>query len=71
MRPPKELCGSGDGPNPEQLFAAGFAAGYHSALHAVARQRQIQLLAEAADRMCPYSNATRGNIDIEVTPSDD
>ena len=110
MRPPKELGGSGEGLNPEQLFAAGFAACYHSALHAIARQRKIKIdgstvgsrvelinepegsiklavslevtipsephdtaleLAEAADRLCPYSNATRGNIDIKVTVSDD
>lgn len=110
MRPPKELGGSGEGINPEQLFAAGFAACYHSALHAVARSRKIKLpdstvgarielvtdqpgsiklavhlevtipsephdtaveLAHAADLMCPYSNATRGNILVDVTVSDD
>ncbi len=110
MRPPKELGGSGEGLNPEQLFAAGFAACYHSALHAVARRRKITLadstvgarvelvttepdqiklavrlevtipsethdvavqLAEEADRLCPYSNATRGNIDVDITVSDD
>ena len=40
-RPPKELGGSGEGTNPQQLFAA----------HLV----------------CPYSNATRGNIDVTLT----
>ncbi|MGL1301979.1 organic hydroperoxide resistance protein, partial [Vibrio parahaemolyticus] len=34
---PKEMGGSGAGTNPEQLFAAGYAASFHSALHAVAR----------------------------------
>ena len=110
MRAPKELGGSGEGLNPEQLFAAGFAACYHSALHAVARQRKIKLtdstvgarvelvtvedtgislavhlevsipsqphdialaLAHEAEQMCPYSNATRGNIDVSVDVSDD
>ena len=35
---PKELGGSGEGTNPEQLFAAGFAACFHSALKLVARK---------------------------------
>lgn len=35
---PTELGGSGDGTNPEQLFAAGFAACFHSALKLVARK---------------------------------
>ena len=34
---PKEMGGSGDGTNPEQLFAAGYAACFHSALRATAR----------------------------------
>lgn len=111
MAPPKELGGSGDGSNPEQLFAAGFAACFHSALQAVARGKKITLentsvggrvklgksddgvgfelavqlevvipdlphdeaqeLADAAHQVCPYSNATRGNIDVTVTVSDD
>ncbi|MFK4979899.1 organic hydroperoxide resistance protein, partial [Klebsiella pneumoniae] len=29
---PKEMGGSGAGTNPEQLFAAGYAACFHSAL---------------------------------------
>jgi Ohr subfamily peroxiredoxin len=107
---PKELGGTGLGTNPEQLFAAGFSACFHSALHAVARTQKIKLtdssvggrveigpngdggyqlavllevvlpgiepqqaqaLADAAHRVCPYSNATRGNIDVTVTVSED
>ena len=30
-----------------------------------------QALADKAHQMCPYSNATRGNIPVEVTVSDD
>ena len=102
---PKELGGSGDGTNPEQLFAAGFAACFQSAMHLVARSRQVDLtdssvtaevdlgstgagtygvgvrllvsvpgldeaaareLAEATEKVCPYSNATRGNIPFEI-----
>ncbi|MFJ4468689.1 Ohr family peroxiredoxin [Streptomyces sp. NPDC089424] len=35
---PVELGGDGQGTNPEQLFAAGFAACYHGALSLLARQ---------------------------------
>jgi lipoyl-dependent peroxiredoxin len=106
MAPPVELGGSGAGANPEQLFAAGFAACFHSALQAVARgqkvsvenstvggrvrlgrgdddgfrlavelevvipelaREQAQQLADAAHLLCPYSHATRGNIDVTLT----
>ncbi len=102
---PKELGGAGgDGTNPEQLFAAGFAACFHSALHVVARRHKTAVdgssvtaqvgigpqgqgyglavelrvdlpgvepttakaLADAAHQVCPYSNATRGNLDVAV-----
>ncbi|GAA4196727.1 organic hydroperoxide resistance protein [Microbacterium oryzae] len=107
---PKALGGSGEGANPEQLFAAGYAACFHSALQAVARSKKVaiegssvgarvgigsngeggfalavelevvipdldaetaQSLADAAHQVCPYSNATRGNIDVKVSVSDD
>ncbi|TQM81686.1 Ohr subfamily peroxiredoxin [Saccharothrix saharensis] len=104
---PKELGGpGGDRTNPEQLFAAGYAACFHSALKVAARQAKVKIgetsvtakvdlgadggggfqlavrlaahipgvehdvaerLAAAAHRICPYSNATRGNIDVAVT----
>ena len=105
-RPPKELGGSGEGTNPEQLFAAGFSACFLSAVHAVGRSLKLdttesavsasvgigsngeggyglaveldiytphvpaerrQELADAAHHVCPYSNATRGNIDVTLT----
>ena len=107
---PTAMGGSGNGANPEQLFAAGYAACFHSALQLVARQRKIkvegssvgarvsidptedggfalavelevvvpeldhetaQSLADAAHQVCTYSNATRGNIPVTVTVSDD
>ena len=109
IRPPAELGGPGDGTNPEELFAIGFAACFESALSAVARRRKepaeaddavieskvkllpteergfglaVELavtlpsvsdpdtaadLVRAAHRVCPYSNATRGNIDVQLT----
>ena len=109
LAPPKEMGGSGNGSNPEQLFAAGYAACFHSALQMVAKSAkkdlgdsavgarvsigkegegfglavelevvipgmphdEAQELADAAHQVCPYSNATRGNIPVEVTVSDD
>ncbi|MCJ7858297.1 organic hydroperoxide resistance protein [Corynebacterium kalidii] len=107
---PAEMGGSGDGANPELLFAAGYSACFHSALQTVARSQKIsvadssvgarvgigpdgeggfaltvhlevtipdmpapeaQALADAAHRVCPYSNATRGNIDVTISVIDD
>ncbi|MBJ8344243.1 organic hydroperoxide resistance protein [Antrihabitans sp. YC2-6] len=107
---PKELGGSGEGTNPEQLFAIGYAACFHSALRLVgARAKadisdsavgakvslvstdnggfglevelevtlpnlaadEAQALADKAHQVCPYSNATRGNIPVKVTVTDD
>ncbi|WP_323186153.1 Ohr family peroxiredoxin [Streptomyces sp. NBC_01373] len=41
LRMPAELGGDGRGTNPEQLFAAGFAACFHGALSLVARQAAL------------------------------
>lgn len=105
---PKELGGSGGaGNNPEQLFAAGYAACFLGAMKFVAGQDKIQVPADAtvtakvgigprsaggfgitadltiklpgmdraqaealvhkAHQVCPYSNATRGNVDVGLT----
>jgi lipoyl-dependent peroxiredoxin len=102
---PKCLGGAGGaGTNPEQLFAAGYAACFGSALGHVARAQKLATgpvsvtanvdigpagqgfglqaeilvaipemdreaahkLIEAAHQVCPYSNATRGNIVVDV-----
>lgn len=102
---PKEMGGAGGASNPEELFAAGYAACFHSALKAVARQQKLDVTESAvtaevgigkreeggfgltvalhvelggvdqptaddlvaqAHQVCPYSNATRGNIDVAV-----
>ncbi|WP_127841780.1 organic hydroperoxide resistance protein [Actinomyces wuliandei] len=106
---PVEMGGKGGAPNPELLFASGYAACFHSALQAVARTAgkqlgdssvgarvsvvkegqgfslavelevvvpdlphdEAQALADQAHQVCPYSNATRGNIEVTVTVSDD
>ena len=104
---PKELGGAGAvGTNPEQLFAAGYAACFIGAMKAVGGKIGIpvpqdvsidaevdlgpipnaygiaarlaislpgldketaQKLVDAAHQVCPYSNATRGNIDVTIT----
>ncbi|WP_067721143.1 organic hydroperoxide resistance protein [Nocardia yamanashiensis] len=107
---PKEMGGDGIGTNPEQLFAAGYAACFHSALRTVARATKTNMddsavgakvgigsngaggfglavtlevslphlplaearaLAEKAHQVCPYSNATRGNIEVDVIVVED
>ena len=81
VRMPKELGGSGDATNPEQLFAAGHADCFHSALHLVAQSagveldvslphataEQAQQDVEQAHQVRPYSNATRNNIDVGLS----
>lgn len=106
VRIPQEMGGSGGATNPEQLFAAGYAACFHSALRLVAGnakadvrdsevvadvsigpndaggfQLAVQLevslpavdaetargLVEQAHQVCPYSNATRGNVEVTLT----
>lgn len=109
VRMPKELGGANnDYTNPEQLFAAGYAACFDSALNLVISKSKIktgettvtahvgigslegggfgleaelivnipgielkeaQTLVEQAHRICPYSNATRGNIEVKLTVS--
>jgi osmotically inducible protein OsmC len=105
LAPPVELGGNGEGTNPEQLFAAGYAACFGSALGLVGRAAKVNVsdaavtaevgigkqgegfalkvtlrielpdtvdeatgrkLVEQAHQVCPYSNATRGNIEVDL-----
>jgi Ohr subfamily peroxiredoxin len=106
LRMPKELGGEGDGVNPEQLFAAGYAACFASVVTMLGGRRNVAVdgiaieskamliqiangafelgvelnvslpsvgdaeeaadLMRAAHQICPYSNATRGNIDVAL-----
>jgi osmotically inducible protein OsmC len=105
LRIPKEMGGAGGATNPEQLFAVGYAACFHSAFKLVAGGANAdttgsevsstvsigtndsggfglavelhvfapaidhdttQSLVEQAHQVCPYSNATRGNIDVQL-----
>ena len=81
---PKEMGGTGTGTNPEQLFAVGSrvslgsndAGGFVLAVELEITLPNVdhdtaQALAEKAHQVCPYSNATRGNIDVVLTVTDD
>ena len=109
---PKEMGGPGGKTNPEELFAAGYAACFHSAVKRVAADKKVAIgkstvearvglgpndhgagfiicaelhvtlpgadveaakeVVRGAHMICPYSNATRNNIDVKlsVTPAD-
>ena len=106
LRVPAAMGGPGGATNPEQLFAAGYAACFHSALKVVAQrdkldvsdsevsatvgigmlpnggfgleveldvyvpaldQQAAEALVAQAHEVCPYSNATRGNIDVKLS----
>jgi Ohr subfamily peroxiredoxin len=105
---PKELGGAGGpGNNPEQLFAAGYAACFLGAMKFVASQggpkvpadaavaasvgigpraaggfgldvaltvtlpgvagAEAEALVHKAHQVCPYSNATRNNLDVKLS----
>ncbi len=74
---PTEMGGKGgDGTNPEQLFAAGYAACFLGALRLVSGKAgapvgpdttTIEDLIGRAHAVCPYSNATRGNVDVRLS----
>jgi Ohr subfamily peroxiredoxin len=106
---PKEMGGSGKGNNPEQLFAAGYAACYIGAMKFATTQdkslksvpadttveatvgigpredggfglkvdlkvtmpglsgEEAKAIADAGHKICPYSNAVDGNVDVSTT----
>ncbi|MBO0883753.1 MAG: organic hydroperoxide resistance protein [Mycobacterium sp.] len=43
LRFPKSMGGTGEGTNPEQLFAAGYAACFHTALRIVAQRARADV----------------------------
>ena len=43
LRTPKEMGGTGDGTNPEELFAVGYAACFESALGVVGRRERAEV----------------------------
>lgn len=65
MRAPKALGGSGDGLNPEQLFAAGYAACFYSALLGAARAARIAIPDKSVGARVELHRSTDG-IDLAV-----
>ena len=109
VRIPTEMGGPGGATNPEQLFALGYSACFHSAIKFVALRDKLDTtdsevsatvgigfaesggfgleveldvvlpnlerdvavaLVDRAHEVCPYSNATRGNIPVRLTVID-
>ena len=67
LRSPPEMGGSGGGTNPEQLIAVGWAACFDVTLPSVDDPAEAEALVRAAHEVCPYSRATRGNVDVLMT----
>ncbi|KAA0918954.1 organic hydroperoxide resistance protein [Dietzia sp. ANT_WB102] len=66
MAPPKELGGSGEGHNPEQLFAAGYAACFHSALLSAARTKKVNIDGSSVGARVSLVRSGEENIDLAV-----
>jgi len=107
LRLPKEMGGEGDGTNPEQLFAVGYAACFEGAIGVVGQRLRSEVgdvaieskvalitteergynvavtldvslpsvpdpdtaveIVREAHKVCPYSNATRGNVEVTLS----
>ncbi|MBE7189650.1 Ohr family peroxiredoxin [Jatrophihabitans endophyticus] len=61
LAPPKAFGGVGTGTNPEQLFAAGYAACFHSAVLGAARAEGVQ-----ADGSSVTARVSIGRIDANA-----
>ncbi|MFC6196708.1 organic hydroperoxide resistance protein [Ponticaulis profundi] len=64
---PKAMGGSGNGVNPEQLFAAGYAACFDSALNHVAQGKKIPLEGSAITVGVSLNANKSGGFDLGVT----
>ncbi|TQM06465.1 Ohr family peroxiredoxin [Pseudonocardia kunmingensis] len=104
VKQPPALGGPGGGTNPEQLFAAAYAACFHGAVRLAAKKKDVTIGETSVDaavsvapdettlqvsavltvhlpgveqavaddvvafahELCPYSKATRGNVDVQL-----
>lgn len=66
MAPPEELGGSGEGYNPEQLFAAGYAACFHSALQSAARSKKVTIDGSSVGARVSLVRSGEESIDLAV-----
>jgi lipoyl-dependent peroxiredoxin len=67
LRFPKELGGDGQGANPELLFAAGYAACFHSALQLIARNAQADITDSTVTARVGLGPEDGGAFGLEVT----
>ncbi|MEY8744992.1 organic hydroperoxide resistance protein [Paenibacillus tundrae] len=68
VRTPKEMGGAGgEGTNPEQLFAAGYAACFDSALNMVARMQKIKLEGTEVTATVHFGKVEDGGFGIAAT----
>jgi Ohr subfamily peroxiredoxin len=66
MRAPKALGGPGVGYNPEQLFAAGYAACFHSAILGAARMQKIDVTGSSVGARIGLVSSGDGGVDLTV-----
>ena len=67
LRRPKEMGGEGDGTNPEQLFAVGYAACFEGALGAVARVAALRRRADPVVVVPGHSCSTSAPLAVRCT----
>ena len=66
MSVPKEMGGAGDGANPEQLFALGYAACFHSALKLVASKVKADTTDSAVGARVSIGSNAAGGFELAV-----
>jgi Ohr subfamily peroxiredoxin len=66
LRLPKELGGQGDGSNPEQLFAIGFAACFETVLEMVGKRRRLDTTDTAIDAKVSLLRRKNGRTRLSV-----
>lgn len=64
---PKELNGQGNGPNVEQVFAAGYAACFETAIKLAAQTEKISLIDSAVDAQVDLGFLPEGKFQLAVT----
>ncbi|MFL5998656.1 MAG: organic hydroperoxide resistance protein [Streptomyces sp.] len=68
VNPPEEMGGSGNGTNPEQLFAAGYSACFQGALGVVARQEKADISGSTVTAKVGIgSNADGFGLTVEIS----
>jgi lipoyl-dependent peroxiredoxin len=66
MRAPRSLGGPGTGYNPEQLFAAGYAACFHSAILGAARMQKLDVTGSSVGARIGLTPDGAGGVDLSV-----